>query len=716
MYIIDGYVDKCSYKNGDTIYAYLNYKSICKKIIQITDLNGTIIDTINSAVKPNICKNEYSWKEGASYDLTFTYNVKNYKSGIYLIDSKVSFIIKEPNLKTDFTIVYESNTVEVYNTYGGKNAYMGVQTRSYQDRAKVLSFHRPKKTKINSNDISIYCEPFLKWIFNLNYNLNIISDLDLEDYSNLEKTSNLIICGHSEYWTINAKNNVDKFINNGNNLIVLSGNTMWWHVRYSLDKTKVIIYKDINKDPITKTKSYLDTTQMDLIPMKYNWIETIGLSFLKGGIKESMINNNFNGYKIINNNCKLLSLNNINLFNKVSDLNNWIANQNVDIIYNNNLVIKAKQDIATPGIMYNKVINVQKNDIIKFQISGYKHDNKFSVYPYIFDYDKNVSLTNCIKSLDINSSNIDIEIKISDNVQNIILYILFNDPKIGSIFEINKIKFEVINSVIKFKTGDILNAPFIEADGADLLFKDETIFLLNKYNFYKYELIGYDANNKNDLSMNMSFIILQRSLNSGVVINCGNMNWCSNNVFNGIDGNHIQNITSNMLYYLHNKINIFTKNKNTINIWSNIYKMFSTSTELIYEGLKDADIRNDIFLNIIEHNNNNLKLEINTPSSNPGLCTPLIVVPNTSYVISIDIVSEPAFSPINFLILNKDGNVINLLNYIIKDNNRYLIYFRTQNENLIKFIIALKNNYKNDVIEYKNLKVKKIKNDILYNI
>ena len=38
------------------------------------------------------------------------------------------------------------------------------------------------------------------------------------------------------------------------------------------------------------------------------------------------------------------------------------------------------------------------------------------------------------------------------------------------------------------------------------------------------------------------------------------MNWCSDNVFNGY-GNHIKNITNNMLYYLHNKINIFSENK-----------------------------------------------------------------------------------------------------------------------------------------------------------
>lgn len=714
MYIIDGYVDKCSYKNGDTIYAYLNYNSKCNKNIQITDLNGKVIDTVLCIVKPNICKSDNSYENGASYELTFKYNLKGYKSGIYLIDSKVSFIIKEPNLKTDFTIIYESNTVEIYNTYGGKNGYMSVKTRSYQDRATILNFHRPKKYETNDNDISKYCDPFLKWIFNLDYKINIISDLDLEDYTYIENSKNLIICGHSEYWTINAKNNVDKFINKGKNLIVLSGNTMWWQVRYNSDKTKIIIYKDINVDPITSSNSSLDTTQMNLIPMKYDFIETIGLSFLKGGIKGSMINNNFNGYKIVNNNSKLLTTQNTELSNEVSNLSNWIANQNVDIIYDNKLIVKSNQNTSTPGIMYNKVIDVKSNDLIKFKIYGSKEDYKFSVYPYIFDYDNNISLSNCIKSLDIKSSEVDIELLISNDVKKIILYILFNSQKINSIFEIENINFQII-SKIDFNS-NLLSAPFSEVDGAELLLKEKEIFLLDQYNFYKYELIGYDANNKDDLSMNMSFVLLQRSYDSGIVINSGNMNWCSDNVFNGIDGNHIKNITCNMLYYLHNKINIFSENKNTINIWKNIYIMFNKSNDVIFKGLEDVNVRNDVFLDVLNHTDHSLKVKIVTPSSIPGLCAPINVSANNSYIISLNIFTEPKFAPIDFLFLNKEDNVINFLNYVIKKDDNYLIYFKTNNINFIKFMIGLKNNYKNNIIEYKNLKVKKINNDILYNL
>ena len=194
------------------------------------------------------------------------------------------------------------------------------------------------------------------------------------------------------------------------------------------------------------------------------------------------------------------------------------------------------------------------------------------------------------------------------------------------------------------------------------------------------------------------------------------MNWCSKNVFNGIDGSHIKNITSNMFYYLHNKINIFNENTKTINIWKNIYNMFNKSNDVIFKGLKNINIRNDIFLDVLNHNDYTLKVKVTTPSSIPGLCVPINVSANNSYIISLNIFTKPKFAPIDFLFLNKEGNVINLLNYVIKKDDTYFIYFKTNNVNFIRFMIGLKNNYKNDIIEYNNLIVKKINNDILYNL
>ena len=69
---------------------------------------------------------------------------------------------------------------------------------------------------------------------------------------------------------------------------------------------------------------------------------------------------------------------------------------------------------------------------------------------------------------------------------------------------------------------------------------------------------------------------------------------------------------------------------------------------------------------MLNHNDYSLKVKIIKPSSIPGLCAPINVFPNNSYIISLNIFTEPKFAPIDFLFLNKEGNVINLLNYVIK--------------------------------------------------
>ena len=122
-YIIDGYVNKTSFENGETIEMFLNYFEEAQTTVKISDLNGKEIDTISCDVFPNNISNENPCENGAGYKLTCTYTLENFKSCIYLIDEKVSFLVKDKTRKTDFVVVYETNTVEVYNSFGGKNGY-----------------------------------------------------------------------------------------------------------------------------------------------------------------------------------------------------------------------------------------------------------------------------------------------------------------------------------------------------------------------------------------------------------------------------------------------------------------------------------------------------------------------------------------------------------------------------------------------------------------
>jgi N,N-dimethylformamidase len=71
------------------------------------------------------------------------------------------------------------------------------------------------------------------WLERNGYDYDLVSDMDLDGNPTLlSQYRLLIIAGHSEYWTINAYNNVMNYIGAGGQVLVASGNTMFWRVSY----------------------------------------------------------------------------------------------------------------------------------------------------------------------------------------------------------------------------------------------------------------------------------------------------------------------------------------------------------------------------------------------------------------------------------------------------------------------------------------------------
>jgi len=74
------------------------------------------------------------------------------------------------------------------------------------------------------------------WLDQNGYGYDVAADYDLHrDPGQLDGYKVLIINGHSEYWSIDAYEGVDRFLRNGGSVIVLSGNTMFWRVSYDDD-------------------------------------------------------------------------------------------------------------------------------------------------------------------------------------------------------------------------------------------------------------------------------------------------------------------------------------------------------------------------------------------------------------------------------------------------------------------------------------------------
>ena len=90
-----------------------------------------------------------------------------------------------------------------------------------------------------------------------------------------------MIVGHSEYWSKEARQNFDRYIDEGNHGIVLSGNTMWWQIRYEENGKKIVCYKYDNVDPIGDP--LLETIWWNENQLDYPITSSIGADFDNGG-------------------------------------------------------------------------------------------------------------------------------------------------------------------------------------------------------------------------------------------------------------------------------------------------------------------------------------------------------------------------------------------------------------------------------------------------
>ena len=274
LYIFNGYCDKISYNTNEIVHVYADGNDDFENInINITNLEGKIVKNVFvKEIKKQINKyyglpnsdywsghnvdfknkiNESPW-EDFCYDKSFSFDIKGFKSGIYLIGKKIKFIVKADS-KCEITYLYSSNTEAAYNGAGGKSLYYDWQGDSPSDpkKALVVGFKRPVMftPKYDNNCefgevIDVHQRAILDWLIKQDYNINYICDLDMDELTNINETKVLIIGGHSEYWTMKARNNLETIISNGTNILSLSGNSIWWRVEYADNNSKIVCIRD----------------------------------------------------------------------------------------------------------------------------------------------------------------------------------------------------------------------------------------------------------------------------------------------------------------------------------------------------------------------------------------------------------------------------------------------------------------------------------------
>lgn len=283
-FIEDGYTQKLSYYPGEKMQVFLESRAsadICR--LTFFDVSGDSVFSVASSVPMVTEIPEDASENGFAFPMAVEFEVPDLQSGVYLIEKKIPFVVKtrEP---VDVVLVYPSNTANAYATSGGKSLYSQV------DRPQWVSFNRP----IPLQSLSKAC---LKWFSELkDFNVGYVVDMDLDDFRSFSNTKVLVIAGHSEYWTRQARYNFDRFVDFGGDALILSGNTMWWQVRYSEEKDKLICHRLAELDPVVDPM--LKTINWNEPTLEYSILHSIGAHFPLGGygLKTDA---GWNGYRIV---------------------------------------------------------------------------------------------------------------------------------------------------------------------------------------------------------------------------------------------------------------------------------------------------------------------------------------------------------------------------------------------------------------------------------
>jgi len=292
-----GYTNKFSVSNGESIKFYISTssQSFQLKIYKLWT-NSSLVFT-----SPNLQGGIQSipsdaYKNGCNWNKTFEMIIpNNWEPGIYKATFPISgnydessneiiFIVKNNNLgsHSKIAVILTVNNWNAYNNFGGKSLYDYNSTNN--QKADKVSFDRPF-TKSSLNDFHDWAEKLINWMGSENIPAEFITNIDIYQNPNLLTNYEVVIdVGHDEYVTLQERDQVQSYVNNGGKLMFLAGNTYWWQVRLEDNERTMVCYKVADKDPQLGVNDYLVTTRWYDFPVYNPETRITGVTFREGGI------------------------------------------------------------------------------------------------------------------------------------------------------------------------------------------------------------------------------------------------------------------------------------------------------------------------------------------------------------------------------------------------------------------------------------------------
>jgi hypothetical protein len=240
-----GYTGAVSALPGDQMDLFLSTNgSPGQESLAVTRVAGAETATLTADVLPQAVPPVNAW-EGFGWSSTTSFPVPgHWPSGYYEVrgpsDEVIGgFVVRSPIPGSGSSILVSIDllTNQAYNGAGGKSLYD-------PGRASIVSFDRPGGLP-DGREL-----PLLDWLAAEGVVVECCAAQDIGDALDLDSYDCLIVAGHSEYWTGQMRDAVERFVAGGGNLVCLSGNTAYRQVRLEDGGRTLVFHKYAGADPV----------------------------------------------------------------------------------------------------------------------------------------------------------------------------------------------------------------------------------------------------------------------------------------------------------------------------------------------------------------------------------------------------------------------------------------------------------------------------------
>lgn len=256
VYNFGGYTSKVSVAQGESLNFHVSVDTGSTVEIAIYREGATrqLMTTLRNVPAATYgCNGRY--ETGCNWPVAASFTVpRDWPTGVYIADMKtqagrtrpIIFWVREDDPGSTARLLFLSsvNTHQAYNDYGGGSLY------GFGDTVKAprVSFDRPYTTGVGK--YKFWEAKMIPWLEQNGYAVEYATTYDLHFHPELlDHYDVAMIVGHSEYWSWDMRQRVKEFLARGGRFISLSGNTMWWQVRFENNGRTMVGYKSWQKDP-----------------------------------------------------------------------------------------------------------------------------------------------------------------------------------------------------------------------------------------------------------------------------------------------------------------------------------------------------------------------------------------------------------------------------------------------------------------------------------